>query len=116
MLTKEDILNAKDIKEKTITVPEWGGEVKIKSLTSLEKDRIESFIFNESRTAIITEAEVKARYLVYSIITEDGKRMFTDLDAKELGKKSAAAVDRVFMALQEICAISDSDVEKMAKN
>ena len=37
MLTREQILKAQELKTKVINVPEWGGEITLKQLTSLER-------------------------------------------------------------------------------
>ena len=42
--------------------------------------------------------------------------MFTEKDVVKLGKKSSAALDRIFSAAQKLNRISDDDVEDLAKN
>jgi hypothetical protein len=42
LLSRDDILNADDLTIETIAVPEWGGEVNVKTLTGAEKDKWET--------------------------------------------------------------------------
>ena len=49
-------------------------------------------------------------------IHEDGDLMFTVHDVLELGKKSAAALDRVFSAANRLNATSEEGMEELAKN
>ena len=39
LLSRDDILNADDLTIETVAVPEWGGEVNVKTLTGAEKDK-----------------------------------------------------------------------------
>jgi len=61
-------------------------------------------------------ANVRARLCAISIVDETGKRMFSDEDVRALGRKSAAALDRVFAAAQRLSGLTDEDVEELAKN
>ena len=42
LLSRDDILNAGDLTIETIAVPEWGSEVKVKTLPGAEKDKWET--------------------------------------------------------------------------
>ena len=39
ILNREQILAANDVKTRIVDVPEWGGSVIVRGLTSLERDR-----------------------------------------------------------------------------
>jgi hypothetical protein len=41
-LTRDSILNAKDLKKELVKVPEWGGEVYVRCMTGSERDAFES--------------------------------------------------------------------------
>jgi hypothetical protein len=58
---------------------------------------------------------VRARFAVLTICDADGVRLFTDSDAKQLGEKSAAALDRVFAVAQRLNGFSSSDVDELGK-
>ncbi len=48
MLTKDDILEINDIKIENVSVPEWGGEICVKSMTSIQRDKFET-LFSEKK-------------------------------------------------------------------
>ena len=48
ILTKDQILNAKDSVVEKVTISEWGGDVNVKSLTGKERDQFEESIDRKS--------------------------------------------------------------------
>lgn len=42
VLTREAILSADDLPAETVDVPEWGGKVRIRTMTGSERDAFES--------------------------------------------------------------------------
>ena len=114
MLSRDDILNANDLKTETVQVPEWGGEVNVRTMTGAERDAFESKIVGKNGG--VNMQNIRARLVSLTMVDENGDRIFSDDDVKELGRKSAAALDRVFTAAQGLNKISDEDVEELAKN
>lgn len=114
LLTKADIFKVEDIKSERVAVPEWGGEVIVRGLTGTERDEFEQSIMGQKGT--INLANTRARLVVYSVIDEDGKRLFEDWDVKALGQKSAAALDRVVSVAMRLSGISDTDMEDLTGN
>lgn len=117
ILTREQILQANDIITETVSVPEWGGEVLVRGLSGSERDGFEDATLEQKgKSRRVNLANVRARLCALSIVDENGKRMFSDEDVRALGRKSAAALDRVFSAAQRLSGLSDEDVEELAKN
>lgn len=115
LLTKDQILNADDLPTKEIEVPQWGGNVLIRTMTAFERDRFEKKMFGDGDKKNRPD-NIRATLASLAIVDESGDRMFTDKDIVALGKKSAAALDRVFAEIQKLNAVSDKDVEEMAGN
>jgi len=113
MLKRDDILKAKDIDIQTIRVPEWGGDVGVKGLTGTERDKFEQSILDGKKVNLNS---VRAKLCAAVICDEKGKRLFTDADVLELGKKSAKALNRIFEKAQEMNGLGPDDVEDLAKN
>lgn len=121
LLTRNMILAAPDLTTETVAVPEWGGEVLVRSLTGSERDQYESefMVIDTSGAKPTYEMEMgnaRARLVALSLVDENGERMFDDTDVIALGKKSAAALDRVYNVARRLSALSDDDVEEMRKN
>jgi hypothetical protein len=60
-------------------------------------------------------ANVRARLVALCIVNEQGEQMFNKHDIKLLGRKSAAALERVANAAQKLNAISDEDIAELAE-
>lgn len=113
MLTKEQILSADDLKREKVSVPEWGGHVWIRVMSGAERDGFEQGIVQGNRTNL---TNIRAKLAALTVCDENGLRLFTDVDVIALGKKSAAALDRIFAAAQRLNGISGKDVEELEKN
>jgi hypothetical protein len=108
MLTKEQILKADDLKIEVIDIPEWGGSVNVKTMTGTQRDAFEqSIVEKKGKTNL---ANIRARLCAVTIVDDNGNRIV------ELGKKSAAALDRVFSVAQKLNGFGDKDIEELGKN
>ena len=118
LLSREAILNAEDIKTEQVAVPEWGGDVLVGSMSGTARDRYEQSIISSDDKGNHKQnlENIRAKLLAVCIVDEDGKPLFTDKDIAELGKKSVAALDRVFVVAQKLNAVSDEDIAELAKN
>lgn len=108
------ILNADDMKFEIVEVPEWGGKVRIRSMSGEERDAFESSIAGEG-TKMNTQ-NIRAKLAMLTIVKANGERIFTKEQIEALGKKSAAALNRVYEASAKLSAITKKDVEELAKN
>jgi hypothetical protein len=122
-------MKAEDLGTEWVSVPEWGGEVLVKALTGEERDAFEASCQRErpmldvrgkavrGRTEMVPYRQnVRARLVVRSVVDDDGGRIFTDGDASALGKKSGAALDRVFEVAARLSRLGDDDIEELAGN
>jgi len=117
MVSKKDILDCQDIVTETVFVKEWGGEVRIKTLTGTEKDAWESSLVDDKkRDTKSALANIRAKLCSYSLVDEAGNRMFGDTEVARLGEKSSKALDRIFDKARKLSGIGKDDVEELAKN
>lgn len=117
LLTRDQILAADDLKRETIEVPEWGGEVIVRSLTGAERDAFEdSVVKQRGKSRELNLRNARARLVSLSLIDEAGNKLFTDKDVDLLGRKSAAGLDRVFAAAQRLSGLTEQDLDELAKN
>ncbi len=116
-LTKEDMLNQNDIKVQVVQVPEWGGEVSVITLTGTERDAFEqSMLETRGEDKVVNLHNMRAKLCVETIVDTNGKRIFDQKDIAALGKKSSAALDRLFSVAQKLCGLGPDDVKELAKN
>lgn len=116
-LSKEQILAIRDIKIEEFYVPEWDGSIYIKTMTAEERDKFEEAIFIKDSGKRKTDLSgLRAKLCAFVICDEEGKRLFSDAEVEALGKKSGAALTRIFEKAQEISSMREDDIEEMAKN
>ena len=100
LLTKGDILNARDLKTETVAVPEWGGDVIVRTMTGAERDAFASGLIDKDGKPQLTG--YRHRLLATCIVGEDGQRLFADSDIEALaGKASPEAASKLFGRLQD---------------
>jgi len=119
-LTREETLAADDLEARDLCIPEWGGWVRIRTLTAAEKDDLEIGMVMDTTNGKVGETKrldnIRARFVAAAMVDQEGRKMYSARDIKALGKKSARALSRIFTAVQEMNGISDDDVEEMEKN
>lgn len=113
LLTKEQILAADDQPTKDVEVPEWGGTVRIRTMSASERDKWESETYADGK---VNTLDFRARFCALCIVDEQGARLFTDEEVSTLGRKSAAALQRVFNEAQSLNALSNKDVKELEGN
>ena len=96
-LSRDNILNASDIEFEDVEVPEWGGTVRVRELTTAE---VENFSLRTSdargQLDISRMSGLRAEVVSWALIDEEGKPLMNKRDAEELQKKSHRVIDRLF--------------------
>lgn len=116
MLNREAILAAADLKFEDVPVPEWGGSVRIGSMTGLQRDAWEQSLVPKKKGDGVDVSNIRARLVAACAIDENGVCIFTEADAAALGKKSAAALDRCAKVAQRLNGLTEEDVKDAVKN
>lgn len=117
LLTREQILTVKDIETEIVPVPEWGGEVIVKGLSGADRDKYETSLYDQQGKKMKIKLDnVKARLVAYSVVDENGKRIFSEADIVELGKKSAKALNRIADVSQKLSGVTKEDMDDLTKN
>lgn len=112
-LTKDQILAANDMGLLEVEVPEWGGSVFIRVMTVRERDSYENeWMTNKDRGV----ENFRTKFLQRVLCDEDGKLLFSMAEVALLSDKSANAMTRIWTAAMKHNALTDSDVEELAKN
>ena len=120
VLDRNAILEAKDLPTETVDVPEWGGQVIVRTLTGEERDQYETSMIEivgegTNREAIPKLDNLRATLCALTIVDSEGKRLFTTDDVVELGNKSAAALDRIYDVSRRLSGLSEEDMEELAE-
>lgn len=116
VLTRDEILGANDFRIEEVNVPEWGGIVKVKSLSAAERDEFEISIGALEDEKKRDFRNLRAKLVALSVVGEDGKRLFMLEDVIKLGDKNARALDRVFAVAQRLSGLTKKDIDELTKN
>lgn len=110
-LNKEQIFACQDVVTESVSMPEWGGDVKIKTMSI--GDQIEFERLNKKSK---DSSNIVCNTLLFCCIDDNGDRLFTEADLKVLEKKSFRAIEKLFRACLDLNAIRSDSLEKEAKN
>lgn len=111
-LNKHQIYAAVDFKTEMVDIPEWGGEIEIRTMSVGQKFEYDNFIEEKKPTM-----QELALYVIKKCCIDDqGKLMFTDEDDQLLLEKSVQSLMRLFDACVALNRQRASDVEDAAKN
>lgn len=114
MLSSEDILGFDDSNIEPISIPEWGGDAFIRTMTGTERDSWEMYAAKQMDK--VNNVNIRAKLACLSLCDEKGKRLFGDGQVEALAKKSAKPLNRVYEASLKINKLSDDDIEQLEKN
>lgn len=114
LLDKAAILAAKDLKTEDVDVPEWGGAVRVSTMTGTGREALsQSLAVVDGKTDMSFYRE---KMLAACIVGEDGAPLFSSGEVALLAGKSAAALARVFAVAERLNGIQAGAVEEAAGN
>lgn len=127
ILTRAEILAADDIPRELVEVPEWGGSVYVRGLTAMERSEFENLMLGlENRRIKVGKSDdvtiqmdmrvLRVRLSALCMVDEKGNRLFGDDEVEALGRKSADALNRIFVVAQRLSGMTSDDVEDAAGN
>jgi hypothetical protein len=116
-LTRDQILEADDRKYDTVACPEWGGDVRVRSISGAQRDSYEQSIMQTNGTdRKLNLRNARAKLIVLCAVDEDGRPLFTSEDLAALGRKNAAPLDRLFDACRRLAGMTPEDVDQLTEN
>ncbi|MDR5801203.1 hypothetical protein [Caballeronia sp. LZ001] len=112
MLTRDQIFATNDLKQATVDVPEWGGQVAIEVMTGAARDAFGQATADSGKTPSYFEAAL----VVATAVGDDGKPLFTTEDIALLQQRSAAVISRIAAASMALNGIGQVATETAEKN
>lgn len=110
LLNRDAVLKVTDTVTKDIPVPEWGGSLRVRTMTVAERNDFARRASSEDKVSV-------AAWLVSVLaVDENNKPLFKAEDVPEIERRNFRAVDRVVQAILEVNGISEKKVEEAAKN
>jgi hypothetical protein len=111
LLTRDAILSVDDTTYAIVPVPEWGGDVRVRSLSGADRATIIAN-YNDGEDA----GKFDLYILALCLVDENGNRMFTVKDVDALAKKSSIALIRVTEEAKRISGLSVTAESTAEKN
>lgn len=119
LLNKDQILKAMDLPFRDVDVPEWGGSVRVSTMTAADRDSFEQSIYETGPDGkpILKHENFRAKLLSRALVSETGERLFgeDELDVSALGAKSAKIIQMLFDIAQELNGTSRAAQEALEK-
>lgn len=117
LLSKDQILGADDRDYDTVSCPEWGGEVRLRSISGTQRDNYEaSIVQSNGADRKVNLRNARTKLIALCAVDEEGRLLFTADDVNALGRKNARPIDRLFDACRVLAGMSENDVERLTEN
>lgn len=116
-LNRDAILKSRDLKRIEVEVPEWGGTLYIKELSTKEKVDLNDYILSlqakGTEVSPLNAMRAMAKILVLTVVDEDDTKLFTDTDIEELLSKSTAVINRLTTTAMNLAGMSQETIEEV---
>lgn len=118
MLTREAIVAASDLPRERLTVPEWGGDVWIKTMSSVERDAWEAGWQKwwKAHPGSDDGQWFDAFLAVHVLCDEQGKPLFGPADVDLVARKSGKALARIRIKATRLNLLTDAEIGALEKN
>ena len=101
-LTAESILAAEDFQYAEVDCPEWGGSVRVRSLSGGQRAVLKKAMDENDST-------IDELLVVMCTVDEDGKRIFDKKMVEQLSKKNTNVISRIAIRILEISGMRDRE-------
>lgn len=115
MLSREEILGRDDLKREEVRIPEWGGQVWVRTMTGYEKDWWEAQNYGADADLLPYQQRLlnmRARLAAITVCDAEGVSLFTLNDIDMLTRKSAPALDRIWTVASRL-SFTQNDLEAL---
>ncbi|MBU9154207.1 hypothetical protein KTD28_06240 [Burkholderia gladioli] len=111
MLTRDQILAARDLETEVVHVPEWGGDVRIGVMSGKARE-----VLMDSLAEQQPLSRFQALMLASTIVDDDGAPIFSADDVEQLRCKSTEVLVRLVEIAMRLNKIGQTAVEDAEKN
>jgi hypothetical protein len=117
-LTREQILSNKSFRSKTIEIPEWGGEVRLKAMSGADREAMESVVYEDvgGKLQIKKGVSYMAEMLLRTWCDDDGNLLFKPDEINLIQEKDSVILARIFKVAAEVNGLSGDEEKVIEKN
>jgi hypothetical protein len=103
---RDQILDAKDLPIEEVQTDEWAPFgvpfVRVRGLSASEKEKWERSLPDEAETKSKKPTKLRERFVVLTVVDEQGNPEFTDADLQMLSERSSVVITRIFDAARKL--------------
>lgn len=114
LLTAAQILAADDLPFEIVEVPEWGGSVRLRTMTAGEASAYGDSI--RTATGGIIRELLPEKLLARCIVGDDGLPVFSEEKVRQLSGKSSLIIQRLFIIADRLNTVTEQKVEAALGN
>lgn len=93
------------------------GKIRIRSLTELERSRIEASVRDKKGQLSGTKlVDLKCQLIVETLVDEQGNPLFTKSDIERIRQQDSKITNEIADAINKHVGFSDEDLENLEKN
>ncbi len=117
ILSKQDLVQARDQVLEPVEVPEWGGRVYMRSISARERGQIEAAAaqFQKGKNDSYVRT-FSMRLVALSLCDEKGNRLLEENEFELLAQRNAAVIGRLSKVALRLSGFSKEDMEELEKN
>lgn len=115
LLSRDAILGADDRATEDVDVPEWGGAVRVRALSGIERDHYMASLYTMKpngqggmEIASMNLDGSQARLVSLAAIDDAGERLFSEADVLALGEKNGVALERVYTKASKLSRLGQT--------
>ena len=122
LLNFDDIVASQDKEYEDVEVPEWGGTVRIATMSGEDRDRWELSMMqaddsSERGFKLNFDAYSRVRLVAMCLVDDNFNRIFvTKEQIEKLSQKSGKVMDLLYDVAQRVNGITESDIDDLEKN
>ena len=122
LLNFDDIVASQDKEYEDVEVPEWGGTVRIATMSGEDRDRWELSMMqaddsSERGFKLNFDAYSRVRLVAMCLVDDNFNRIFvTKEQIERLSQKSGKVMDLLYDVAQRVNGITDEDIDDLEKN
>lgn len=114
LLNLEQILNT-GFKYKDVTVPEWGGDVRVRVMSGLARERFERIQSDAAKSGQKID-NLRERIMIATVCDELGNPLLSEEHIPVLSSKDWTSLDEVFVVGLELNGMLANSVDEAEKN
>ena len=114
MLKREEILSKTSLKTEKVIIEEWDGEVLVSEMSGAMRDGWEQAIREKDSSGRLVSP--RAKLIVFTVVDENGNRIFKDDDIEAIGKLSSETLEKICAAAMRLNGLGADEISKAKKN